>query len=87
MVSITEMASGEFTMQCVGSSLYHYYFPILTKATELFIIAIYQSRLMPILQWSRPNDDETEGQVAILGAPLDISKQLNNILFILNLIK
>ena len=55
MVSITEMASGlasgEFTMQCVGSGYrldYHYYFPILycstwqltDEATELFIMAI-----------------------------------------------
>lgn len=29
-----------------------------------------------LLQWSMPDDDETHGQVAMLGAPLTTSEQL-----------
>ena len=29
-----------------------------------------------LLQWSMPDDDKTDGQVAMLGAPLSTSEQL-----------
>ena len=29
-----------------------------------------------LLQWSMPDDDKTDGQVAMLGAPLTASEQL-----------